>query len=184
VFTTYTTFKLLSNVKSFTGYNITNQHDLKQSWEYDRNLLPYKYGILRKRVVLLKHPFFSYLHCLQPFTKKLKKFKYLCTRNFKHFNSSWKLTTPKVLLHAALLPKLFILKIAMQNILNNLLPMLIQLLLNWILTFGGVYFASWIQNCAGVILPLVEHDWLKYSHDKYDAQRDNLLLLLVLRVQS
>jgi len=27
------------------------------------------------------------------------------------------------------------------------------------------------QSCAGAILPLVEHNWLKWSHDKYNLQR-------------
>jgi len=35
---------------------------------------------------------------------------------------------------------------------------------------GSVYFASCGKSCAGAILPLAEHNWLKLSHDKYDTQ--------------
>jgi len=35
---------------------------------------------------------------------------------------------------------------------------------------GGVNFASWGKSCAGAILPLVKHNWWKWSCD--DTQRD------------
>jgi len=35
--------------------------------------------------------------------------------------------------------------------------------------FGSVYFASWAKITAGVILPLAKLDWLKWSHDKFEA---------------
>jgi len=34
--------------------------------------------------------------------------------------------------------------------------------------FDSVYFASRGESCAAPILPLVEHDWLKWPHDEYD----------------
>ena len=37
---------------------------------------------------------------------------------------------------------------------------------------SSVYCASWGKICAGVILPLVELDCLKWSHDKYDQARN------------
>jgi len=43
---------------------------------------------------------------------------------------------------------------------------------------GSVYFAWWGQSYVGAILPLVEHSWLRWSHDKYDTQRDNGLVLM------
>jgi len=37
---------------------------------------------------------------------------------------------------------------------------------------GSVYFASLGKSYAGVILPLVKCDWLKWSHDKYDIHKE------------
>jgi len=42
--------------------------------------------------------------------------------------------------------------------------------------FGSVIYASWGKNCAGATVPLVEHDWLKRSHDKYDTQRQRVMV--------
>ena len=36
---------------------------------------------------------------------------------------------------------------------------------------GIVYSALWGKTCAGTILPSFEHNWLKWSYDKYNTQR-------------
>jgi len=48
---------------------------------------------------------------------------------------------------------------------------------------GSVYSASWGKSCAGgTILPSGEHNWLKWSCDKYDTQTDNWLVFKSLRL--
>ena len=45
--------------------------------------------------------------------------------------------------------------------------------------FAGVHCASCRKSRAGVILALVEHDWLKWSHDENYTQRHNELGFVV-----
>jgi len=40
---------------------------------------------------------------------------------------------------------------------------------------GSVYSTSRCKTCAGTILPSFEHNWLKWSYDKYDTQIDHWL---------
>jgi len=40
---------------------------------------------------------------------------------------------------------------------------------------GCVYSASWSKTCAGTIFPLFEHNWLKWSCDNYNTQRQLVL---------
>jgi len=47
---------------------------------------------------------------------------------------------------------------------------------------SSISCALWDKGCSGTILPSIEHNWLKWSCDKYNMQRENWLGFKSLRL--
>jgi len=58
-----------------------------------------------------------------------------------------------------------------ENIERNLVQVTQHMSLFLGFKFGSLYCSSWGKSHVGAILILVEHDWMKWSRDKYNVQK-------------